>query len=899
MIDKAKLERELAQIAEARRLASQSRPQQASSPMMPRESLEAELAKIQAARQVAQNSAPAEGFSHRAGQLGRGFLSEIGSYSDIMPYGNNPMAPDEEGTPYQQALWLGRRPENETVQMSEQLPESAGLGAEYAPSKEDTLGKVLDFGGRMLAPTPFLPMAGYGNVIGAAAQGTKAAAKALAKDIGMAGAQAIAIKGGHRLTDEGTIPGAIEDIAKGLGTGMGLAKAGKGLSTIKGPLNGIERSVSDYLINKVGAENVGEVLENLRNHHSPIGYKPLTAEIAENDALAQLYRAQKGIAGTGIDEQQALGANTIKSALENSKRGSDDIAHTQDYVRGRTAALESEVVRHANDLYPRENVTETGRTLQDTLISGLKEKEQARRLPTTPLYESLEKNFSELSPENTLDILNNTIVKGKVKDDYDYIRKQILPKENLTKSDLAYKKSYDNAIAKMQAQGYNKKAIEDFKKSTPAPKSTTPTVAELSAVRKGVINPMLEKYERNGDKTRAEMVRKVKKALDRDLQVVSEQRTADALFHELSSPVSEITENKALRAVTKERYGKPVMSTSRVPGFFINSSARSIDDAQALLRQIHDKPEALGSVRNYLHEKAIMSIADPVTGIVDLKRLAAFRENFPGAKILYPDLYNIKLQNINNAQFATNKFIKNTQSVQKTLERDVFCNLVGGDTKNIMPDTFNKHSARNMKNLVSEVSKDTTGKASRGLQNETIDYFEKSISNRSKVGNRHVLSYDKLRKFIDNHEKALTEVLEPNQMAVVKEIEKIVGGQNSANTRGATLKSDTNANIRNALSLTNWSTGALKAGLTKLGMSTPLISEFFKNFADVRLAKKESVLNKALREPAYADLLMSTPLKSKKEAMDFSEKMKAISNKRYIPPELTALARKEQSNEKD
>jgi hypothetical protein len=854
-------------------------PTQGNSPELIRQEIPASpnRAKLEAELAELENLYPSKtGFAHRAGQLLRGTLSGIGSEADVQSdfynsYGDNPSL--DFGDPLDRPGFSGfltktlkTEPEKLEINAADKIPELLGYGKEYEPEKEDTLGQVLNFGGKMIAPTPLMPMGGYGNVINSLTKGgIKAGSKALAKDLGMMGTQAAAIKGTPRFTEEGGFPGAIEDILKGAGTSAGLSSAGRtGVKTLnpsEKSLSRIEKSVSDYLVEKVGAENVDQVLDNIRGYKSSIGYKPLTSEIAENDSLAQLYRAQKGIAGSGIDEQQALNANAIKSALEGSKKGSDDILQTQDYVRGRTSNLESDVSKQVDEIRPKANVTDTGRVLQDTLIKGLKDKEQARRLATAPIYQSLENDFSQLNPTNALEVLNNTIVKGDVKADFDYIKKQMIPKPSGSK------------------------------------KQSMPTVAELSAVRKNVINSMLEKYERSGEKTRATMVKKVKNALDEDFKNIPQQRFADSLFNKLSGPVSEITENKALRSVTKERYGKPLMSESRVPGTFINSSSGSIDDSRALFNQIKDKPEAIQAVKDHLHEKAITSIVDPQTGKVDLKKLESFKDKYPGAKILYPDLYNVKLKNLSHAQFAANKFMDKTRSVQKTLERDAFGELVGGDPKNIMPEIFNKNSDRNMKNLISEVAQDKSQKSMNGLRNEAIDYFEKSISNSSKVGKNHVLSYDKMKKFMDNHQKALDEVLEPNQMSVIKEVEKIVGGQNSAATRGLAPGSPTNANIRNALSLSNWSTGAIKAGLTKLGVSIPGISEFIKNFADARLAQREAVLNRALRDTEYADFLMSTPLKSKADAVEFSKKMKQFNNTRYLTPELMELVQKEKQTE--
>lgn len=901
MIDKVRLEKELAQIAEARRLVNQSRAQQVIFPATSRESLEAELAKIQAARQTANNSLPKEVFSHRAGQLGRGFLSEIGTNADLIPIPYNIMAPNEEGTPDQQALWLGRSPENPV--MSEQLPESSGLGQEYEPTESDTLGKALGFAGRMLAPTSSLPMAGYGSVISGAAKGLKPAVKALAKDIGMVAVQAAAIKGTPRLTDEGGIPGALEDIAKGLGTGLALSKSGNGLKSLAHPnaekLSRNEKKVANYLADSIGKENLEGVSNNLKNYESSIGYEPLTAEIAENPAFAQLQRARQGVVGTGIAEKQGAGASTIVNALKNAELSKEDITSVQNHIRDRLRALEGNVKEKLGTLSPRLEAPEAGRGIQKGLGEVLQEKKSTRRAVTEPLYEEVNKNLNPHEASHALNYLENEIVSGDVEKDFDYFKKQLMPK-NLTKQDVAYKKSYDNALR--AASEYGEDAVENFVKNSQKPKQTS--AAQLSAVRKA-INSRMQKYKRSGEDERVVMLKELKDKLDLDMAGIKEHQAATSAYKELSKPVSEITGQKALKSVTKKLNGEFTMTESRVPDVFINSSAGSIDDSRALLGQLRNKPEAIESVKGYLHNKAVLSIVDPTTGTVDLKKLESFKKKYPGAKILYPDLYNVKLKDVSHAQMMVNKFLKNTEAVSDTLHKNALGETVGKDTKNIMPNLFNKNSAENMESLVHELKSAPLEKMA-ALRKETLNYFKKSITNRSAEGNHNVLSYDKMRKFMDSHEYALNKVLTPEQMKVIKGVEKITEGKNRAATQGMAPGSPTNANITNANIMNaldiyksgGMTSSAVKGALLKLGMGTPFLKEFFKNWKEVQLTKNLGILDKAIIDHNYANFLLSTPLKSKQDAFDFNAQMKKFSNKRYISPELTALARKEQSEEK-
>lgn len=851
------------------------------------------------------------GFSHRIGQLGRGLLSEIGAVSDLAPASAYNLMAGYEENPDQQALWLGRQPENPIVQMSEQLPESAGLGKEYEPTQDDTLGKVLGFAGRMLAPTPLLPMAGYGNVISGAAKGVKAGAKALAKDIGMTAAQSAAIKGTPRLTTEGGIPGAIEDIAKGVATGTGLSASGKGLKSLTSKVLGLpeikkptgnELRVGNYLAKTIGDENLEDVSSNLKNYKSDIGYEPLTGEVTIDPTFSQLQRAREGVVGTGIGQKQGAGASTIVKALENAETTKEDLLSVQNYVRDRLRALQGNTENELRALSPQSETPETGRQIQKGLNEVLQEKKGVRSAVTKPLYEEVKKNLNPHEAKNALEFLENEVVSGDVEKDFNYFKKQLMPK-NVTKKDIFYK---DTKKKEPQLKNpWFEKPLEAPKGSwaesvTEKPKlekSTETTVAQLSAVRKA-INSRIQKYKRSGESERVVMLKQLKNKLDLDMEGIKEHQAATAAYKELSPPVSAITGHKALNSVTKKLNGEFLMTESRVPEVFINSSAGSIDDSKALLGQIKNKPETLESVKSYLNKKAAMAIIDPDTGKVDIKKLDAFKEKYPGAKILYPELYNKKLKDIGHAQVMVNQFLKNTEAVSDTFYKDALGNLSTKDSKNIMKNLFNENSSENIGNLVKELPAEKMP----ALRKETLKYFKKKITNAGSEGAHNTLSYPKMKEFMANHEDALKKVLNPEQIKVVKSVEKIVEGKNRAATQGAAKGSPTNANIVNALDLYQSggaATSFIRKKLLTLGLGTPWIGEFLREWKTVQLTKNLEVLDRAIVDHKYADFLLSTPLKSKQDALDFSAQMKKFSNKKYIPPELTELARKEQSNEKE
>lgn len=876
MADRAALERQLAQIAEARRLAAQSKSTAPSltQPSIPRESLEAELAKIQAAR-AAKSEQKKEGFTHRLGQFARGLASGIGAESDINAPGNPLYAYPSD---YEE---ISARPT--VAPMSQELPRVLGLGEEYEPQKGDTLGKIINFSGEMIAPSSMMPLGGYAGLLNAAGKGAKALGKAAAKEAGIIGAQAAAIKGTPRLTQEGTGLGAIEDLSKGYLTGK-IPGWGKKLLGKKVPkLDRNEKAVHDYLSSIVGEENIPGIIERLRDYKSEIGYEPLTAEVAGNPVFAQLQRAMKGVAGSGIAEKEALGAKTIAEALQNSKLPASDMSDIQNYFINRLEELEQDVHTSTQTLNPKLNETESGRSVQNALHDELMQRKGERRKVTKPLYDEVKQMEEALTPKNTLEFLDNEVVRGDLESDSNWVRKMI---DRPSREE----KSQRNAVNQMKNQGFNEKAIEAVENSIP---SASPSIAELAATRKA-INARIQEYRKAGKEGQARFLREIRTHLDKDLENISLQREANEQYRELSVPVSKITKNKALNSVTKKLNDQFLMSESRVPGVFINNTAGSIDDSRALLRELQNKPGALHDVRSYLNNLASLEIIDETTGLVNSKKLDAFKKKYPGAKVLYPELYDTKLKDIKSSQMMVDKFLKNIESVSDTFYKDAFGQYVGKDPSKIIKKIFSGDSGQNMKQIMDELPEFGPARedAKNALRNETIKYFEKSITNAGSAGEYNKLSYPKTKKFLEEHKSALEQVLTENQMTVTEEVGKIASGKNYASTEGMSDNSHTHANIRNALDFSKkkgYSMPAIKALLTKIGVATPFAKEFFKDMRELQVQKNKQILSKVLRDKDYADYLLSTPLKSKEDFMNFIEKSKSYSKSRYVPPVVREL----------
>ncbi len=212
------------------------------------EDIDAEIAKLEAAQ-------PKQGFMHRLGQGARGFLSSIGASHDMLPHGGAKMAlMDIPAMPEQnERIAEAKR----LYPASKLLPESLGFGEKFVPSEDDTLGKVVHGAGEFAAPSPFLPIGGYGSLLKAGAQGFKPLAKAAAREALTGVGMSAGMHATPRIAEEGSGLGAAEDLAKGI-LGSRVANA------IPGAIKGLPKA--HHALMTVGAEPNAKVFELAKKH---------------------------------------------------------------------------------------------------------------------------------------------------------------------------------------------------------------------------------------------------------------------------------------------------------------------------------------------------------------------------------------------------------------------------------------------------------------------------------------------------------------------------------------------------------------------------------------------------------------------------------------------------------
>lgn len=214
------------------------------------------------------------------------------------------------------------------------------------------------------------------------------------------------------------------------------------------------------------------------------------------------------------------------------------------------------------------------------------------------------------------------------------------------------------------------------------------------------------------------------------------------------------------------------------------------------------------------------------------------------------------------------KYAELSKPVNEILEHPTLRNIPESRLNDIMGRLYDDKSIDNLTEL-----KKVLGKKSEqweGIQHATTDYLKNKITNAQAEGRAHVLSYPKMKRFIDQHEKALEKVYNADQMKVIKSIEKALEGQNVAKSLGQGVGSDTQAKqaIEKMLS-SGLGSNILEYG-TK-GLAYPLkaipfigkvgygsIASGVDWIVKNRKKKVVEVLDKALKEPEYAHKLLSS-----------------------------------------
>ncbi len=748
-----------------------------------------------------------------------------------------------------------------------------------------------------------------GGTLGGAGLGTAAKAAKLAKTAKLLGtpstikelAKQSAIAGtagtiGGGLQETGINP-LVSDVA-GMLVAPGVMPAGKkaaatvnrGYSNIKDKLTGAAQEVeaAKKIRSIVGEENIPKVLENIQNYEAPLGYQPTTAEIAENIPLAQTQRAREAVVGSGIAERQEAGKNLVRNALLELSEGKPSIGYVQEYLEG-TGKLAEEsrgrLLKHAEEQYeknlrgfePKISSQEAGEIVQKKLSEKTEGLKQARREKTENLYDKLKENLTPVSPSKSFDYIDENM-RFADKDTRDLLKRYKHDLEPNISDSAKLKKDinfYDtNVVPLLERAKNNPAAIQKIKEQFPDPSERLkPSAAKLENVRKA-INKRLEIIGNNPARTdETRLLRGLMSNISEDLSVVPEAAAARTAYREASLPIHQIEKGPLGNITKKDLYGETFKIRPETIPKKLALGLESSSNAEALLRELPDA-ETRHLMQGWINNEIFSEIAPG--GKVKKSLIEDWKQNNPGAFKLYPTL-ETKLGNTQNAQkFVTELEIKNNRFIDK-YHKDILKGITGLDENQVVTRIMTgAGKGKRAQPIIEILKKDPSGLGIEALQGAVAKHIT------SKIEGKSDLLHTKMNNYMKENKHILEQIYNPEQMRVLEDVEKIMKGRARAETLGLGKGSQTAPNQMNNMQLAmNVSKGMLRKMLSK---ATFKASDYFIDWlSDTREGGIQKMIDRALREPEYAKLLLEKPLSNKGSLNSISKDIKDYyKNRTYL-----------------
>lgn len=249
---------------------------------------------------------------------------------------------------------------------------------------------------------------------------------------------------------------------------------------------------------------------------------------------------------------------------------------------------------------------------------------------------------------------------------------------------------------------------------------------------------------------------------------------------------------------------------------------------------------------------------------------------------------------------VTAKYAELSKPVNEILQHPTLKNIPEGRLNDIFNGVYNNKSLDNVKAL-KQVLKNRP-KDWKGFQDATVDHMMNSIKNAGAEGNRNVLSYHKLEKFIEKHKKSLEEVFTQDQMKFLGELKAALKGRNVAETSGIEKQSATYGKLITGTHLTEGFGSKVLKGTTYIPHALPIprvgkaageaLRTMLNRYLKGREADVMEVLDNFLKNPEYASKLLNHKFKTQ---VEFNKQIKEFS-KKAVPIVSTSNDKEKEKN---
>jgi hypothetical protein len=228
----------------------------------------------------------------------------------------------------------------------------------------------------------------------------------------------------------------------------------------------------------------------------------------------------------------------------------------------------------------------------------------------------------------------------------------------------------------------------------------------------------------------------------------------------------------------------------------------------------------------------------------------------------------------------TAKYAELSQPVNEIAKHPTLKKLPESRVNDILSKLYNDSSLDNVTSL-KQVLKDNPEKW-KGFQDASVEHMMKSIKNAGAEGSGNTLSYHKLNKFLEKHEKALKVAFSKDQMNFLEELKNAIKGRNIAETLGIEKQSATYGKLITGTHLGEGMTAKIGKGLDRLHAAPiPKLAKstvgglrmMLNGYLKSREGEVMSIVDKVLKDPEYAHKLMTHKFKNQH---DFDKEMSAL-----------------------
>lgn len=615
-------------------------------------------------------------------------------------------------------------------------------------------------------------------------------------------------------------------------------------------LHTAEEEAIKYLRERVGEENIPEIIKRLKNvPESPI---PMTtAEKAKDVGLAQAERAIEA-------EERAfpIRHGEATEAVHEKLKGiipeeyNIDIArqHAAEELRNIELARDSAIDAFEPKLHPAEAGEKVGKEVR----GHYKELREARHKETAPLYEEVKKIEKLYPPKNAMDAIELELTDSS---------------GNIKKALLKAKKHFgieSEALSNAEAD------LKSFEKHGNGPfvEAQRKLVQDLKSIKpikmKNAISALsddIKAAEKAGREAEATVLKKIRKAAMEDIGKIPEEAIARAKYAEHTGPIKERQRHPVVGKILKKDFETKnyLIGESEIPSRLINKSMKTKEYAKDYIETYGNRKNVLDDTKKYINHDVVESITNQ--GNVDLKALEKWKKDNPYYQNIYPELKN-KLDNAQNAQKMINDaYVKNMKE-SDSYYKGAFKSFMHHDPRQVIRSVFESpYKSGKFDRVIEIAKKDKSGDSMEAIKRAVIDDLmtQTKSASLSTTGLNNFIP-NQFIKYMEKNRKNMSKVFDENQMKLLDQITDYMHRKQMVSTAGFAKGSPTSPNRSIVEMMSDVPAGIAKKMLSKIYGVGKIVDFIDADIMNMTKNAKRELIKEALLDSDRALYLLEKPI---------------------------------------